>query len=121
MPPPRRRSNFASVVRDSHKNAISLWEERAREAAQWRAFATPLALVKHKWPFYAPGRRSSASLDEEDEEGGVDGGQETQAHVELDMDSSPVHPAYLEPSSDDALNLFAYPDSSPVKGHRRVL
>ena len=116
--PPRRRSNFASVVGDSHKNVVSLREERAREAAQRRAFATPLA--KRKRPFYTPGRCSSASSDE-DEGGGVDGKQETQAHVELDIDSSPVRPAYVEPSSDDALNLFAYPDSSPVKGRRRVL
>ncbi|KAM5543151.1 hypothetical protein V8D89_003025 [Ganoderma adspersum] len=119
--PPRRRSNFASVVGDSHKNVISLRDERAREAAaataaQRKAFATPLAKRKRPFHFYTPGRYSSASSDEED---GGDGGQEAQVHVELD--SSPVRPAYVEPSSDDALNLFAYPDSSPVKGRRRVL
>ena len=118
--PPRRRSNFASVVGDSHKNVVSLREERAREAAQRRAFATPLALAKRKRPFYTPaGRCSSASSDED--EGEVDGVQEAQAQAHIELDSSPVRPAYVEPSSDDALNLFAYPDSSPVKGRRRVL
>ena len=69
----------------------------------------------------APWPPEIAEKKDEDEGGGVDGKQETQAHVELDIDSSPVRPAYVEPSSDDALNLFAYPDSSPVKGRRRVL
>ncbi|KAI1791253.1 hypothetical protein LXA43DRAFT_1141319 [Ganoderma leucocontextum] len=115
---PRRRSNFATALADSHRNVISLREERAREAAaaQRKARAkTPPA--KRKRSFYTPGRGSSTSSDEED--GGEGEGEGEQANVE--PDSSPVRAAYVEPSSDDALNLFAYPDSSPVKARRRAL
>ena len=117
--PPSRRSNFASIVEDSHKNAISLREERAREAAAAaatkRKSGAHTPLLKRKQSFYAPARRSSASSDEED------GGKGGQKEARVELESSPVRPAYVEPSSDDALNLFAYPDSSPVKSRRRAL
>ncbi|KAH9894948.1 hypothetical protein C8Q73DRAFT_730034 [Cubamyces lactineus] len=99
--PSRRQSNFATILADSQKNVISLREERARKAQETR---------RHK-------RRLSEDTmsDSEDElmlkPAGV---REVYAP---EPDSSPVRGGEMaHPSSDDALNLFAYP-SSPIRRH----
>ncbi|TBU30209.1 hypothetical protein BD311DRAFT_864198 [Dichomitus squalens] len=123
---PRRRLNFATALADSHKNAISLREERARreqgKASSVAHSHSRLSSHSHstnrKRPFHALGRRSSANEDEDEEEGYEKEVGRRNTRVDLEPGSSPVRNAYVEPSSDDALNLFAYPDSSPVKIRR---
>lgn len=92
----RRQSNFSTLLADSQRNVISLREERARGARQ---------VLRYGQRTPAPSKRVSFDLDGD---GHADHWQEP--------DSSPVRGAgCVHPSSDDALNLFAYPDSSPVR------
>ncbi|KAI0633675.1 hypothetical protein C8Q77DRAFT_1116338 [Trametes polyzona] len=103
----QRKSNFATLLADSQRNVISLREERARKA-QHQAAA----------PRYGPSKRdsSAAALAISDDE---DGDEDKDTGQMDDPESSPARgrdfDAMVHPSSDDALNLFAYPDSSPVR------
>ncbi|KAI0829889.1 hypothetical protein BC628DRAFT_1359228 [Trametes gibbosa] len=92
----RRQPNFSTVLADSRRNVISLREERERAAQQ---------VLRYGQRTTAPCKRVSFHMEEDDHDG----------HWR-DPDSSPVRGAgFVEPSSDDALNLFAYPDSSPAR------
>ncbi|KAI0717264.1 hypothetical protein C8T65DRAFT_726300 [Cerioporus squamosus] len=117
--PPRRHSNFATLIADSQKNAISLREEKARERAR-RAEASPSKkTVVHTDGILKRKRRAHTYDKRHDEpsDSGDDAARGASSVVE--RESSPVRGA--EPSSDDALDLFAYPDSSPVASRRRGL
>ncbi|KAH9929620.1 uncharacterized protein BXZ73DRAFT_90459 [Epithele typhae] len=112
---PRTPSNgFRTALADSHRNVIRLNEERARERGQLQGAGqetcsaiTPRGTVK---------RKNGARLGDSDTEAEVEEPENSM------VESSPAHAsAYVEPSSDDALNLFAYPDSSPVKRRRHAL
>ncbi|KAI0745093.1 hypothetical protein C8Q76DRAFT_851927, partial [Earliella scabrosa] len=112
--PPRRVSNFATLMADSLRNTVSLREERARERARAEALRTSQPapsrqdVLKRKRQPFAFGR-SSPGLDEDESPPFFDDPGFTEP------ESSPIRGGGLvEPSSDDALNLFAYPDSSPV-------
>ncbi|KAI0661124.1 hypothetical protein C8Q70DRAFT_911246 [Cubamyces menziesii] len=97
--PSRRQSSFATILADSQKNVISLREERARKAQETQRYKRRLS--------------EDTMSDSEDElvlkPAGV---REVYAPVPY---SSPVRGVEMtHPSSDDALNLFAYP-SSPIR------
>ncbi|KAL1942773.1 hypothetical protein VTO73DRAFT_5013 [Trametes versicolor] len=101
-PPPiaawRRQSNFTTLLADSQRNVVSLREERARKAQQSVRFRQPSS-------------QEMMSMSDDEDDG-------LMAHWKSDIDpeSSPVRGAGpAHPSSDDALDLFAYPDSSPVR------
>ncbi|RPD63725.1 hypothetical protein L227DRAFT_650734 [Lentinus tigrinus ALCF2SS1-6] len=119
--PPRRQSNFATLLADSHKNAISLRDEKARERAR-------ASLEKQKTTSHGDGalkrKRSTQRHHPSKEIPSSDDDFASTVRGDdsvIEPESSPVRGAALvEPSSDDALNLFAYPDSSPVKSRRRV-
>ncbi|KAI0674777.1 hypothetical protein C8Q78DRAFT_1008854 [Trametes maxima] len=107
----RRPSNFATLLADSQRNTISLREERARKAARRQASG------RYK-------RRMSDSEDtfsDAEDEYRSDGRRiehkaTSREYAQPEPDSSPVRgEGMVHPSSDDALNLFAYPDSSPVR------
>ena len=125
-PFPRRPSNFTTLLADSHRNAISLREERAKERERLEALqrgsnrlgGSSNDVLKRKWHSYSYGR-SSPELDED----GVSTVGPREDLFKVDgPESSPVRgDALVEPSSDDVLNLFAYPDSSPVATRSRVL
>lgn len=94
----RRQSNFTTLLADSQRNVVSLREERARKAQQSVRFSQPSL-------------QETTSISDEEED-------VLMAHWQSDVDpeSSPVSGAGVaHPSSDDALDLFAYPDSSPVR------
>ena len=113
--PIRRRLNFATALADSHRNVISLREERVRKA---RSTANSNS-TGGKRSSCTPGRGPPTQSDDEDAHEGEDVGRKrARFEASLEPESSPVRNAHVEPSSDDALNLFAYPDSSPVKLRR---
>ncbi|OJT12752.1 hypothetical protein TRAPUB_10700 [Trametes pubescens] len=94
----RRQSNFTTLLADSQRNVISLREERARKAQQTVRFGQP---------------SSSETMSISDRE---DDDAPDHWKSDVDPESSPVRGAgVVHPSSDDALDLFAYPDSSPVR------
>lgn len=123
----QRRVNFATLLADSHRNVISLREERERERARAEALRNSSGMGKNdaghkrKRHSYTYGRPSPEEEDEEDEDKPAAGTHEDVLAVE--PESSPVRPGNafqaVEPSSDD-LNLFAYPDSSPVAPRRFI-
>ncbi|KAL7281146.1 hypothetical protein ACG7TL_004454 [Trametes sanguinea] len=99
---PRRQSNFATIIADAQRNVISLREERARKEQ---------ATLRYK-------RRSSEDTlsDWEEDVRPVRVHKKIRQTYAPEPESSPMRDAGLvHPSSDDALNLFAYSDSSPVK------
>ncbi|EIW63178.1 uncharacterized protein TRAVEDRAFT_69277 [Trametes versicolor FP-101664 SS1] len=101
-PPPiaawRRQSNFTTLLADSQRNVVSLREERARKAQQSVRFGQ------------ASSQETMSISDDEDD------GLMAHWQSDIDPESSPVRGAGpAHPSSDDALDLFAYPDSSPVR------
>ncbi|TFK88747.1 hypothetical protein K466DRAFT_546601 [Polyporus arcularius HHB13444] len=113
--PPRRRSNFVSLIADSHKNVVSLREEKARARARASMGDAPGLGErdrKRKHLTHGYGGRPNKHSEEEEEDA---------ARGELVApESSPFRGAAVaEPSSDDALDLFAYPDSSPAASRRR--
>ena len=115
---PRTPVGFRTALADSHRNVIRLNEVRARE----RLAAAQKARETGDEGTGSKRKRSHAHAAYEKWLG--DSEDETEQVAEtpfVEPESSPARPAYLEPSSDDALNLFAYPDSSPVKGRRRAL
>ncbi|KAI9068372.1 hypothetical protein FKP32DRAFT_1754533 [Trametes sanguinea] len=102
MHTPRRQSNFATLIADAQRNAISLREERARKEQ---------ATLRYK-------RRSSEDTmsDWEEDPRPVQVHKKIRQTYAPEPESSPMRGGGLvHPSSDDALNLFAYSDSSPVK------
>ena len=113
-------AGFRTALADSHRNVIRLNEERARARLTATAVApktpkanTVCAGVKRKRMADSYGRNGWLHSDDEDD-------IEVPKRGYVEPESSPAGPAYVEPSSDDALNLFAYPDSSPVKYRREV-
>ncbi|KAI0371101.1 hypothetical protein BV20DRAFT_993893 [Pilatotrama ljubarskyi] len=106
----RRLSNFATLLADSQRNVISLREERERARKAQRAAAAVSFQGPSKY-----GRRPSASDDEDEDELLRSWASEVDV-LEPGLESSPVRGAGLvHMSSDDALDLFAYPDSSPAR------
>ena len=116
--PPRRQSNFATLLADSQRNSICLREEKARERARASMDKAPPrvdGILKRKRSTQSRCSPHADSVDDADRAVRHD-------DAVIELESSPVRGAALaEPSSDDALNLFAYPDSSPVKSRRRAL
>ncbi|KAI0743425.1 hypothetical protein C8Q80DRAFT_1257196 [Daedaleopsis nitida] len=115
--PPRRQSAFATIMADSHRNVISLRAEREMERARREALQRRPGSQSHednglkrKRLTFDLGRSSSDSDNDDPADAGA-------SFVE--PESSPVRRGGpVEPSSDDALNLFAYSDSSPIVRHR---
>ncbi|KAI0331200.1 hypothetical protein GY45DRAFT_654609 [Cubamyces sp. BRFM 1775] len=97
--PSQRKSSFATILADSQRNVISLREERARKAQASQRYKRRL-----------PDDTMSASEDEL-----VLKPADIREAYAPEPESSPMRGVEMaHPSSDDALNLFAYP-SSPIR------
>ncbi|CDO72805.1 hypothetical protein BN946_scf184994.g58 [Trametes cinnabarina] len=99
---PHRQTNFATILADGQRNVISLREERARNEQ-----------LRYK-------RRSSddTTSDLEEQVAPLQARKKLRQTYAPEPESSPMRDTGLgHPSSDDALNLFAYPDSSPGRNH----
>ncbi|KAI8975889.1 hypothetical protein BD414DRAFT_580614 [Trametes punicea] len=98
-PPSRRQSSFRTMLADAQRNVISLREERARKEQEAKRYK----------------RRFSQDMISDSEDEKSVHVRKRHRHVHQ-PESSPMRGAeVMQPSSDDALNLFAYPDSSPVQ------
>ncbi|KAI0644592.1 hypothetical protein C8Q79DRAFT_913270 [Trametes meyenii] len=109
----RRPSNFATLLADSQRNTISLREERARKAARQQTSGRYKRLMSDSEDTFSDAEEEYPA---DCQSGGYEG--KGRAYAQPEPDSSPVRgEGMIHPSSDDALNLFAYPDSSPVRPH----